>query len=369
MKSMDPSNFGSFSSGGNSGATGNAGVSNGGVASGTNPAANPQQVNPVQTQGFGGAQQMGQVYQPTSVFQQPQPSQFRQSQQFSTQPPVISNDSIILSPDNTKSKKKSILITVIIVGGLILVATLFFIFKPWDNSSVLRTQNSLNLSVQAYTNYANYLIYGINDNNPINDEVVWETQSILRDVADSSSLEERSQYVDELSELYNRFSEQFDNANFIAENEEDNELLYSLYESNSSGVRSLVNYFKAGRLSSNEIAKEYLKSGKDNVLDLVESTYQLDSNQSDAYSRFVTAKRLEAQRISSVYDYYSGVGCISGEVLQEECVELHANDDELLELVNLANEAVENSEVLSLHLVSDVISTSSEFYLTLRELL
>ena len=106
---MDPSNFGSFSSGGNSGGANGINVPNNGVTSGANPIVNSLQVNPGQAQGFVGAQPIQSV-QPivSGPTQQPRTVQSPMQQPMQFQPQMVASGTgdILISSSQRKRKKK-----------------------------------------------------------------------------------------------------------------------------------------------------------------------------------------------------------------------------------------------------------------------
>ena len=157
---MDPSNFGSFSSGGNSGGANGINVPNNGVTSGANPTVNSSQVNPGQAQGFVGAQPVrpaqpvvsGPTQQPRTV-----QSPMQQPMQFQPQMVASGTGDILISSSQRKSppKKKFIVSIVIVLVLIVIVSVVTFL---WSNNVDI-TKSSTNIE-DSFNRYANYYFYG-----------------------------------------------------------------------------------------------------------------------------------------------------------------------------------------------------------------
>lgn len=303
MKSMDPSNFGSFSSGGNSGATGNAGVPNGGVTPGTNPAANPQQVNPVQTQGFGGAQQMDQVSQSTSVFQQPQPSQF--------QPQTVApNTGDIVLGGGTKPKKFKkglvlaiIIFLIIITGGL----TAYFLTRNNANNNAVSVQTLASNYREAFNEYANYILYG---------------KDSLEDIAgtyESGVFYSIWQAADEEDAgFFNKSKVLFDNIAIQLQKQE-NEMDFVFFDNYSDIFNFYYLYNTVPRISSMSILEKYLQDGKESTSEYINDSYKVfdeSSGLAQVYSR--NQKEADLLTLDQINVAYSN-GCIEGNTINKSC--------------------------------------------------
>ena len=390
---MDPSNFGSFSSGGNFGGTGATGTQNGGVASGTGTIASPQQSAPVQAQGFVGAQaaqpqmqQSGQVgaipggarsqmfglqmAQPQIV--QPQMATQPQalgSMQFQPQMVSSSTEDVVLGGAGPKKSRRGVIVGVVI-AVLVLVGVgvgAMFLVNRSDNSSPKGQNELVASSFGAYKYYANFLVYGAENDEDISDDVLWERQDVVTDVMAFYSIEERLTYADTLQGLYGNFSELFSGVDLAEKFGEDSDLVKSLYESVGAGVDSLSQYIRNGNVLSSSIARAYLDNGSDGVLNLLNEAYGDMENLGDSiYDRFVAAKRSEAEAMILLYDYYSSIGCIADGVLDELCVESYSSDDLAVSLINDVEAAANESDLLKYQMISDTVSSSSELYSILR---
>lgn len=331
MKSMDPSNFGSFSSGGNSGATGNSGVPNGGVAPGTNPAANPQQVNPVQTQGFGGAQQMGQVYQSTSVFQQPQPSQFQPQT-------VASGGDVVL--DGGASRKK-FLVKIISIGLLVLVICGILIYFIVNNITNDRAASNVSVSPvkESFNKYVNYVLSG-EDNGKGVDKTFIESSVPYFESLDNT---EKEKYVEIASQKFENFSELYYDE-LGGYSLEDIETYFEQYAS--------INPF-----TENDIIIEYVAEGKERTQDTVNSLFNSIrlSDMNEKLDQYIDAEKLLAKTWLSIIINADEAGCVDTSEIVPGCYKV-SNEEQseiarLRDLINSLSFSMESKAKSSLSMI------------------
>ncbi|MDO4398905.1 MAG: hypothetical protein Q4C24_01265 [Candidatus Saccharibacteria bacterium] len=292
---MDPSNFGSFSSGGNFGGTGATGTQNGGVASGTDTIAGPQQSAPVQAQGFVGTQ----ATQPQMVAQLQAPG----SMQFQPQVVSSSTEDVVLGGAGPKKSRRGVVVGVVIASVVLLSVLAVFVIGGMANINRERSGQKFNI-------FANYILYGEFDNSQ-SLEIGDDDQYTLRGIAfyDANRAKEfyplAMQYWDAFKNTYSKQDEEINNK--IADISD--ELIF------------LDKFANSGLISGSKLLEAYYYGGEDALMDEYSKYYSDFRQDSEVFQDFMIIQDAYVASAIQLLGLYSQEGCIVDAKEDTGCVE------------------------------------------------
>ena len=385
---MDPSNFGSFSSGGSFGGAGVSGTPNNGVAAGTNPTVNPEQSNPVSAQGFvgaqtvqpqmqsarpvipgvrprvgGGVQTGAQAQQQMQVMGSQTQAPIQQPMQFQSQMVSSGEGDVFLSGVEPKKSKKGLIVGIVVSALVLVGAGIYFVLQNSNNgvlvgSSTAETKTLLN-------KYSNYLLYQTESDEDVgNDVVTWPSNKIDDSLAvvDEGS---KVMYFDTLISLFNVFSENYYNdVSFKKSLSEDElKLIDGLIDNNKSALEALKIYAITPNLSMEDMVGLYLEQGVNKMMGDVDSIYaDLTLSGNQLISNYGAAKIDLASKVGELYLKYDSYGCINNGMLADDCVRNNAVGDTLISEQEALLTDVNNLDDMEWHMVNDVTGLSQMLY-------
>ena len=371
---MDPSNFGSFSSGGNFGGTGATGTQNGGVASGTGTIASPQQSAPVQAQGFVGVQaaqpqmqQSGQVgaisggarsqmiglqmAQPQIV--QPQmaaQSQASGSMQFQPQVVSSSTEDVVLGGAGPKKSKKGVVVGVVIAVLVLVGVGVGAMLLSRKNTAV-----ELLKSEDTFNTYANYLLFGN-----------------ATDVAVDANLDDVRETVYALDcedKTHSECKEFFEEAKILLDNFRSSDYKGSLSEEYILEVEDYIllfdeyySYIVFDVMDDDAVLARYMEDGYDGTIEYIEKYYNDLVNSDDAF--LANYGGYEIERTKVIVDNIKELeqaGCIVNGQNDRACMENFKYSEETIERIMDFEYGVGNDVRVSINGVRDDLAYETIF--------
>lgn len=272
---MDPSNFGSFSSGGNSGGANGINVPNNGVTSGANPTVNSSQVNPGQAQGFVGAQPIQSVQPVVSgPTQQPRTVQSPMQQSMQFQPQMMSSgaEDVLLGSGAEPKKSRKGLIVGIVLAMLVLVgvgagAMLF---------SKKNTANEIAKSKDTFNAYANYLLFGDAVDNAIDVEINDAGSAVYALDCENKTQAECKDFFEEAKKLLDNFRNSNYKEGLSEESISEVENYFSIFD-------EYYKYIVFGEMNDDAVLALYVENGYDGAIEYVENYYSDLINSDDTF--------------------------------------------------------------------------------------
>ncbi|MBQ2643354.1 hypothetical protein IJG11_00340 [Candidatus Saccharibacteria bacterium] len=293
---MDPSNFGSFSSGGNFGGAGATGTQNGGVASGTDTIASPQQSAPVQAQGFVGVQ----VAQPQMVAQPQAPG----SMQFQPQVVSSSTEDVVLGGAGPKKSRRGVVVGVVIAGlvliGLGVGAILSF------NGDIMMS----GLATNSFEDFVGYMMSGGNANSDVADFDA-ESAYAVDNFYYRSGTEEGKEYFRQLNQRWENFVKN------SKENENEEDLIAKI----GDGVKVMDIYAEKGIIPGEEVLRRYISGGEDGARTYFLEYFASDDAVSDMEMQYLVYQDDYLDDVLDMIRIYGENGCIIDDGVNEACIE------------------------------------------------
>ena len=346
---MDPSNFGSFSSGGNSGGANGINVPNNGVTSGADPTVNSSQVNPGQAQGFVGAQPVrpaqpvvsGSTQQPRTV-----QSPMQQPMQFQPQMMTSGTEDVILGSGAEPKKSRKGLIVGIVLAMLVLVGVgILVAFSMGNMNGVSKEKGEQNFNI-----FANYILYEKTD----------DAQDLETEDTGQYALKGLAFYEHDKAKEFYALAMKYWNSFVYTYPEQDDNVSNKINEVGNE-LTFLERFADNGLISNDRILEIYYNGDEDTVIEEYAKYYADFRQDAEVFSDFMTIQDTYIGNIVQLLDLYSQEGCIVDAKEDAKCVEEKQlmNNEFYIDVVNVGRETAQYVSNVENKLVDDVIELNT----------
>ena len=226
--------------------------------------------------------------------------------------PINSNSgNTIAAGTEQKRPKIGVIFIIISLVGLVataIVAVVLVVGKKNNDTTILGdVQGSFN-------RYANYLLIGEANTDEAGKGAISLDDSAFLTESDQESSEKKDQYYNNLLSYYDTFRKAIASENISDENA-------SFLDTYENELKIIAYYYAGINLNNTDILESYTSSGEEKTREIITETYSkykdlIDINDENYYNVAVKT----ANAYLDIIDEYNKLGCLSGGVINYECI-------------------------------------------------
>lgn len=226
--------------------------------------------------------------------------------------PINSNSgNVIAAGAEQKRPKIGVIFTIISLVGLVaaaIVAVVLVVGKKNNDTTILGDAQ------ESFNRYANYLLIGEANTDEAGKGAISLDDSAFLTESDQESSEKKDQYYNNLLSYYDTFRKTIASENISDENA-------SFLDTYENELKIIAYYYAGINLNNTDILESYTSSGEEKTREIITETYSKYKDLSDINDEnYYNVAVKTANAYLGIIDEYNELGCLSGGVINYECI-------------------------------------------------
>lgn len=228
------------------------------------------------------------------------------------------------SPQPPKQSNKLKLIIIIALAALALIGAVVSAIVSSSSHQEARKKEEYRV---LFLKFANYIISGKEDVTDALPEYDRTKQYYVRDVYEDPDASTKSAYFTKANELFSSFRDQL---NAVAEKNPDDEKIKSqkaVVDNYASQLYVVGQRYTKGELSSNNLWKNYIESGKSSAQSSIDSFYRSYDEVGGMASSYANSQKAFYEQLLTLYDFYKKYDCVKDGQISDGCTSSFVDKD------------------------------------------